>query len=78
MSACSSCINHDEEIITPSDSNLSVLMSLDGEPGWVCLMSCNCDSECCSRNQGVHMEHSRNDLADIDFKFCSRLLSYNW
>ncbi|OAQ72995.2 hypothetical protein VFPPC_12906 [Pochonia chlamydosporia 170] len=23
--------------------NLSVLMSLDGEPGWVCLMSCNCD-----------------------------------
>ena len=28
-----------------SDSNLSVLMSLDGEPGWVCLMCCNCDSE---------------------------------
>lgn len=25
--------------------NLSVLMALDGEPGWVCLMCCNCDSE---------------------------------
>ncbi|KID91563.1 hypothetical protein MGU_01533 [Metarhizium guizhouense ARSEF 977] len=23
--------------------NLCALMSLDGEPGWVCLMSCNCD-----------------------------------
>lgn len=23
--------------------NLSTLMALDGEPGWVCLMSCNCD-----------------------------------
>ncbi|CAM1504203.1 Fc.00g017940.m01.CDS01 [Cosmosporella sp. VM-42] len=23
--------------------NLSVLMALDGEPGWVCLMCCNCD-----------------------------------
>ncbi|KAG8405310.1 hypothetical protein J3458_021974 [Metarhizium acridum] len=23
--------------------NLCMLMSLDGEPGWVCLMSCNCD-----------------------------------
>ncbi len=26
-------------------SNLSVLMALDGEPGWVCLMCCNCDGE---------------------------------
>lgn len=25
-------------------SNLSVLMALNGEPGWVCLMCCNCDS----------------------------------
>ncbi|PHH65107.1 hypothetical protein CDD81_3238 [Ophiocordyceps australis] len=23
--------------------NLSVLLALNGEPGWVCLMSCNCD-----------------------------------
>ena len=23
--------------------NLSVLMGLDGEPGWICLMCCNCD-----------------------------------
>ncbi|KAI1863941.1 uncharacterized protein JN550_009220 [Neoarthrinium moseri] len=23
--------------------NLTVLMALDGEPGWVCLMCCNCD-----------------------------------
>lgn len=27
-------------------SNLVVLMSLNGEPGWVCLMCCNSDSEC--------------------------------
>ncbi|KAG6005804.1 hypothetical protein E4U43_000539 [Claviceps pusilla] len=26
-----------------SITNLSVLMSLDGEPGWMCLMCCNCD-----------------------------------
>ncbi|QUC23821.1 uncharacterized protein UV8b_08062 [Ustilaginoidea virens] len=26
-----------------SITNLSVLVSLDGEPGWICLMSCNCD-----------------------------------
>ncbi|KAG5979332.1 hypothetical protein E4U55_005298, partial [Claviceps digitariae] len=26
-----------------SITNLSVLMSLDGEPGWVCLICCNCD-----------------------------------
>ncbi|KAH0594221.1 hypothetical protein MHUMG1_08060 [Metarhizium humberi] len=25
--------------------NLCALMSLDGEPGWVCLVSCNCDTE---------------------------------
>lgn len=25
--------------------NLSVLMALNGEPGWVCLMCCNCDSQ---------------------------------
>jgi len=25
--------------------NLSVLMALEGEPGWVCLMCCNSDSK---------------------------------
>lgn len=25
-------------------SNLSVLMALRGEPAWICLMCCNCDS----------------------------------
>lgn len=28
-----------------SSRNLSVLMALDGEPGWVCLMCCNSDSQ---------------------------------
>ena len=28
-----------------SVANLSVLMALNGEPGWVCLMCCNCDSK---------------------------------
>ncbi len=27
----------------PANRNLSVLMGLDGEPGWICLMCCNCD-----------------------------------
>lgn len=27
-------------------SNLSVLMALRGEPAWICLMCCNCDSTC--------------------------------
>lgn len=36
-------------ICTPC-SNLSVLMGLDGEPGWVCLMCCNSDSECPARS----------------------------
>ncbi|KAK0706839.1 hypothetical protein B0T26DRAFT_655751, partial [Lasiosphaeria miniovina] len=29
--------------LTSSIANLSVLMALDGEPGWVCLMCCNSD-----------------------------------
>jgi hypothetical protein len=29
--------------LTSSIVNLSVLMALHGEPGWVCLMCCNCD-----------------------------------
>lgn len=33
------------ELTTPvPPRNLSVLMALDGEPGWVCLMCCNSDS----------------------------------
>lgn len=31
-------------MLTPH-SNLTVLMSLNGEPGWVCLLCCNCDSK---------------------------------
>jgi hypothetical protein len=31
--------------LTASRRNLSILMALDGEPGWVCLICCNCDSE---------------------------------
>lgn len=25
--------------------NITVMMVLDGEPGWVCLMACNIDSK---------------------------------
>ena len=31
------------ELLTWNSSNLTVLMVLDGEPGWVCLMCCNSD-----------------------------------
>lgn len=31
--------------LTSSVANLTVLMVLKGEPGWICLMCCNADSE---------------------------------
>ncbi|CAH0022010.1 unnamed protein product [Clonostachys rhizophaga] len=33
-----------------SVTNLTVLMALNGEPGWVCLMCCNCDATWISRD----------------------------
>lgn len=33
------------DVANSYDSNLTVLMALNGEPGWVCLMCCNSDSK---------------------------------
>lgn len=49
-SSAASCMYHlrqppQPKLTTPvPPRNLSVLMALDGEPGWVCLMCCNSDS----------------------------------
>lgn len=31
--------------LASSVSNITVMAALDGEPGWICLMLCNLDSE---------------------------------
>lgn len=49
-----------EPLLTSSHSNLTVLMVLNGEPGWVCLMCCNSDSKC-----PPVMDKILSDLIDI-------------
>lgn len=69
---------YQEIIIKKNDSNLSVLMSLDGEPGWMCLMCCNCDSELRFLKPGSLDGHVlRYHMADIGCKFYFPQLSSN-
>jgi hypothetical protein len=65
--------------LTTSVANLSVLMVLKGEPGWICLMCCNADILFCVLVLHWVTSHDRpttlpSTHATADGKRCSRTL----
>jgi hypothetical protein len=65
--------------LTTSVANLSVLMVLKGEPGWICLMCCNADILFCVLVLHWVTSHDRpttlpSTHATVDGKRCSRAL----